>query len=158
MHVDVGVTTPLFFAPIIAVTVPGVLSKLAWANIYVIVNGHSVIQPAKVPIDTLTIVRDGFSSETAYKSRGTPGEILALAQSYHMRLRMTDLPAGYRSGSFLDFHREHLRQLFRYGDACAEQGKLWTSAKTSIKRNLSDYLAESQARSACPAVVLAATN
>lgn len=155
MHVDGSITTPLFFAPIIAVTMPGAWSKLARANIYVIVNGHLVIQPAKVPIDTLTILRDSFSAETAYKTKGTLGEIAGLARFYHMHLRMTSLPAGYSSGSFLDFHREHLRQLFRYGEACAEQGELWTSITAAVKRNLSPYLDETQARSACPAVVLA---
>lgn len=154
MDVDGSVTTPLFLAPIVAQMVPDAGVELVGANVYVIVNGHLAMRPEEVPLNTLKVLQRSFSAGLTYKTRDALGEIIGLTQLDHMHLRMTYLPTAYPSGSFLDFHHAHLQQLFRYGEACAEQKQLWTSVAASVERNVYRHRNALQAASACPAVAL----
>jgi len=154
MHVDGSVTTPLFVAPLIAQTVPAVHANLASADVYVIVNGHLAMRPDEVPVNTLKVLERSYSAGLTYETRDALNTVIALAQRDGMHLHMTFLPTTYPSGSFLDFHREHLRQLFGYGEECAKEGLLWTSVAASIQRNVYRHSNAKKAASACPAAVL----
>lgn len=153
MHVDGSVTTPLFIAPLIAVTTPGVGSQLAGAHVYVIVNGHLGMRPVKVPVNTLKILEGSFSAELVYGTRAAVDAVISLARRDHMDFLLTSMPSNYPSGDFLDFHRRHLLQLFDYGQSCAAHGLLWTSVLQSVKRDVHLSI-DATPSTACPAVGL----
>ncbi|TAN03355.1 MAG: hypothetical protein EPN36_13080 [Rhodanobacteraceae bacterium] len=154
MHVDGSVTTPLFAAPLIAHVMTAEGSELKGANLYVIVNGKLAMEPKETPINTIRILMESFSAQITYKTRDALTLVLALAHRDHMHFRLADIPVEYPSGSFLDFHRAHLRQLFDYGETCARQGLLWADAMQSIRHTLYRYPNESTVRTDCPAAVL----
>lgn len=156
MDVDGSVTTPVFIGPIIAQMVPDAGAELAGADVYVIVNGRLAMRPAEVPVNTIDVLRRSFSAGLTYKTRDALGVIMALTRPNHMHLQMTYLPTVYPSGSFLDFHRAHLHQLFRYGERCAMAGQLWASVTASVERNVYGQNDIDHAASACPAAALAA--
>lgn len=154
MHVDGSVTTPLFAVPLIAHVLTEGGSELNGANLYAIVNGKLAMQPEETPINTIKILIDSFSAQITYKTRDALALVIALARRNHMHFRLTDIPVEYPSGSFLDFHRAHLRQLFGYGESCAKQGLLWTNPEQSIRHNLYRHPDEAALRAACPAAAL----
>jgi predicted acylesterase/phospholipase RssA len=150
MHVDGSVTTPLFFGPIIAPTVPGVRAELADANVYVIVNGALAMEPKESSVSTFSVLANSFSAQITYKTRDALTLILDTAHRNDMRLFMTEIPTGYSAGSYLDFSRAHLDKLFGYGESCAAQGLLWTTVEQSIQRNLRARSTEVSKDNLCP--------
>lgn len=154
MHVDGSVTTPLFIAPLIAQTVQGNEAEAEGANVYVIINGRLAMRPRETPINTLQVLKESFSAQLTYKTRDALGLIMALSHRNHMAFHLTDIPVGYPAGSFLDFHRKHMQQLFDYGEACAAEGLLWTSPEQTIRRDLYGKADEAQVTTACPAPAL----
>lgn len=154
MHVDGSVTTPLFVFPLAAQTLPNHQLPLAGGTIYVIVDGRLAMRPRKVPINTFKELKDSFSAQLTYKTRDALGLVQALAQRAHMHFRLTSIPVGYPAGSFLGFGRQHLRQLFAYGEACAASGLLWTDLAGSVERNIYRHAEAATHSLECPAAGL----
>lgn len=151
LHVDGSVTTPLFFGPLIASTVPGVRKELAGANLYVVIDGALAMEPKETSVGPLSVLTHSFSAQITYKTRDALTLILDDARRNQMQFLMTEIPTGYPAGSYLDFSRGHLRQLFEYGETCAQQGHLWTTPEQSIHRNLRPRQADITQGNACPA-------
>lgn len=151
MHVDGSVTTPLFILPLIAPTVINKGLQLEGGTIYVIVNGRLAMTPMETPINTLKELVESFSAQMTYKTRDAVVLARGLAYRSHMQFRITSIPVGYPAGSFLDFQRQHIRQLFSYGESCAAQGLLWTSVAKSIERNVYRHIEAAPFTLACPA-------
>ena len=151
MHVDGSVTTPLFILPLIAPTVIDKGLQLQGGTIYVIVNGRLAMTPKSTPVSTLKELVESFSAQMTYKTRDAVVLARGLAQRSHMQFRISSIPVGYPAGSFLDFHRQHIRQLFSYGESCAAQGLLWTSVAKSIERNIYRAIGEAPFTMSCPA-------
>jgi predicted acylesterase/phospholipase RssA len=150
MHVDGGVTTPLFVLPLIAPTVIHQGLNLEGGTIYVIVNGQLAMTPMETPVNTLKELAESFSAQLTYKTRDAIVLARGLAYGSHMEFRITSIPVGYPAGSFLDFHPKHVRQLFSYGESCAAQGLLWTSVAKSIERNIYRRAGVASSTVACP--------
>lgn len=150
MHVDGSVTTPLFIAPLIAVTTDGVGSQLDGAHVYVIVNGHLGMRPVETPINTLKVLEASFSAELVYGTRDSVDAVISLARRDHMDFLLTSMPSDYPSGDFLDFHEQHLQQLFDYGQSCAARGLLWTNVSQAVARDVHLSL-DGATSTACPA-------
>lgn len=157
MHVDGDVTTPLFAAPLIAHILPAQRSEFDGANLYVIVNGRLATQPQETPLDTFRILADSLSAQLTYKTRDALSLVLDLAQRDGMRFHFTEIPAEYPSGDFLDFSRKHLGQLFDYGEGCAMQGLLWTSADQALHQDIYRHAGEAATSNACPATTAQAS-
>lgn len=151
MHVDGSVTTPLFILPLIAPTVINKGLQLEGGTIYVIVNGRLAMTPMETPVNTLKELVESFSAQMTYKTRDALVLTRGLAYRSHMQFRITSIPVGYPAGSFLDFQRQHIRQLFSYGESCAAQGLLWTSVAKSIERNVYHHIEAAPFTLACPA-------
>lgn len=152
MQVDGSITTPLFIAPVIALTTPAE-SGLSGAHVYVIVNGRMGRAPSETPVNTMRILADSFSAQLIYNTREAFNGVMALAQRDQMQMVFTSIPSSYPAGSFLNFHRKHLLQLFDYGEACARHGMLWTSAALSVvQRDVYQDL-DDRANSLCPGAV-----
>lgn len=154
MHVDGSVTTPLFILPLIAPTIVHDSPELSGGTIYVIVDGKLGKRPSETPVNTFRELVDSFSAQITYKTREALTMTLTLAHRQHMHLLLTSIPIGYPTGSFLDFHRAHLRQLFSYGERCAARGLLWTSFTGSVERNLYWGNGAALSPTICPASAL----
>jgi predicted acylesterase/phospholipase RssA len=152
MHVDGSVTTPLFVLPLIAPTVMNKGLQLKGGTIYVIVNGQLAMAPRATPVNTQRELVESFSAQMTYKTRDAVVLARGLAYRSHMQFRIASIPVGYPAGSFLDFHRRHIRQLFSYGESCAAQGQLWTSVAKSIERNIYHGTGEVPLTMSCPAL------
>lgn len=151
MHVDGGVTTSLFAAPLIAQILPADLGLLNGAHLYVIVNGQLVAAPASTRLSTPAILERSFSAQTTYKTRETLVLTLGFADRYGMQLRISEIPGDYPFGSFIDFRPRHLRALFDYAAACAAQERLWMTPAQSLHRNLGPPRPSPGGPVACPA-------
>lgn len=153
MHVDGSVTTPLFILPLIAPTVITKGLQLEDGTIYVIANGQLAMRPRRTPVNTLKELAASFSAQLTYKTRDAMVLARDIARRNHMRFRVSSIPVGYPAGSFLDFRRKHIRQLFSYGESCAARGLLWTSVVKSIERNIYRHVGATPSTTACPGSV-----
>jgi predicted acylesterase/phospholipase RssA len=151
MHVDGGVTTSLFAAPLIAQILPVNLTLLHGAHLYVIVNGQLVAAPSTTRLSTPAILERSFSAQTTYKTRETLALTLGFAERYGLHLRVSEIPGDYPFGSFIDFRPQHLRALFDYAAGCAAQGRLWMTPAQSIRRNLEPPRPSARGAVDCPA-------
>jgi hypothetical protein len=153
MHVDGGVTTSLFAAPLIAQILPADLGLLRGAHLYVIVNGQLATVPSTTRLSTPAILERSFSAQTTYKTRETLALTLGFAHRYGLDLKVSDVPVDYPFGSFIDFRPQHLRALFDYAEGCAAQRRLWMTPEQSLKRNLEPPPPSTSATAAvaCPA-------
>lgn len=154
MHVDGGITTPLFITPLIQQTVSWSGPELEGGSVYVIVNGQLAIRPVETPVHTLKILERSFSAQLSYKTQDALGLVYALTRANHMDFQLADIPAGYTAGSFLDFHQEHLHRLFDFGEGCAKQGLLWASVEQSLHSNFDHDVNDAS----CPAAVMQAAH
>jgi predicted acylesterase/phospholipase RssA len=151
MHVDGGVTTPLFTAPLIAQILPDEqLQLLRGANLYVIVNGQLAITPTTTPYNTLDVLARSFTAELTYKTREALVLTLAFTRKRDMQFHLTAIPVDYPFRSFVDFEPSHMRALFDFGAGCAARGLLWVSAEQSLRRNVDPRRSDAPGTTACP--------
>ncbi|HET7222624.1 MAG TPA: hypothetical protein VFI81_05465, partial [Rhodanobacteraceae bacterium] len=106
--------------------------------------------PVETPVNTLKELAESFSAQLTYKTRDAVVLARGLAYRSHMQFRISSIPVGYPAGNFLDFHQEHIRQLFSYGESCAAQGLLWTSVAKSIERNIYQHVGATPSTTTCP--------
>lgn len=151
MHVDGGVTTPLFIAPMVARVSPDLGTEPGNGNVYVIVNGAPAVRPEEVSINTFKVLQTSLAAGLTYRTRDALGTIMELSRRNQMKLHVTYMPTAYPAGSFLDFRGEHLRGLFQYGEHCAAQARLWTSIATFLDRNIYQPADTRASAEACPA-------
>lgn len=151
MHVDGGVTTSLFAAPLTAQLLPRSSPSLPRANLYVIVNGKLASAPRATPVNTIGMLARAFSADFTYKSRDAVLLAVLYSRSRGMQLRMTEIPPAYPYESFVDFRPAHMRRLFDYGADCAAHGLLWETAEASLARNMRSYPVAGGGPPACPA-------
>ena len=158
MHADGGVTVPFFVAPEAAFVTEFDSSWLAGANIYVLVNGQLGSAPRTTRFGSVPILSRSFSAELKHMSRTGLALTAGFAQRYGMAFRFTEIPVDYPDSSSFDFRQSHMRELFRYGAECAQEGRLWTTVDQAIARGEraissqreSRQAAEPQAIPPCP--------
>lgn len=150
MHVDGGVTTSLFAAPLTALLFPQSSPILPKANLYVVINGKLASPPRRTPDNTIDMLARAFSADFTYKSRDALLLAVIYARSRHMRLHLTEIPPAYPYESFVDFRPESMRRLFDFGADCAAKGLLWETAEQSLRRNMSSLRPTDAGSPSCP--------
>jgi predicted acylesterase/phospholipase RssA len=150
LHVDGGVTTTLFAAPLMAAFHPYRLELLRGAKLYMIVNGQLAQKPAKTPVNTPQILARSLSAGMTYRTREAIGDAIELSQQLGMTLRLTEIPIGYPKGSYVDFNSIYRRTLFNYGNDCATAGMLWVTPEQSVRRNGRPVLEATAGKFDCP--------
>lgn len=151
LHVDGGVTTPVFIEPLIAGVQPTELPPLRGAHLYMIVNGALAQPPATTPLNTLDVMGRSFAAGLSYRTREAVAIMAALARQLDMRFDMADIPAEYPTGSFVDFDAVRMRALFDFGERCAARGLLWQSPEQSLDNNMQPHAALPAGMPLCPA-------
>ncbi len=156
LHVDGGVTTTLFAAPLMAAFHPHRLEPLRGAKLYLIINGLLAHEPVKTPINTPRILASSLSAGMTYRTREAIGDAIELSRQLDMTLRLTEIPIGYPKESFVDFSSLYMQTLFMYGADCAAAGKLWVTPEQSVQRNGRPLSEATVGPFACPAANLPA--
>ncbi len=134
MHVDGGTTVPFFFAPEVAQIVPGQLTGLAGASLYVLMNTQLGGVPETAAGRLGPIMARSSATVLTYMSRTELQLAAAFAHEREMNFRLTEIPVDYPFGGSIDFSPTAMRALFDYGERCAEQGLLWTTPAGALHR------------------------
>ncbi len=156
LHVDGGITTPLFFAPLMAVFHPTYLQDLRGAHLYLVVNGQLAHEPETTTLHTPTILARSLSAGTTYRTREAINDAISLVRQSDMTLHLTEIPADYPEDNFVDFSARHMRSLFDYGLSCAQRNLLWVTPEQSVRRNLRILHAPAVGTPRCPGDLVAA--
>jgi hypothetical protein len=151
LHVDGGVTTPVFIEPLIAGVQPTELPPLQGANLYMIINGALARAPSTTALNTLDVLAGSFEAGLTYRTREAVAITAGLARQLGMRLRMTEIPADYPVTSFVNFDAEPMHALFDFGARCSAEGQLWLSPEQSIEINMRPSAAPAASVPLCPA-------
>ena len=157
MHVDGGVTTSLFAAPLTAQLLPRPAPALPRANLYVVINGKLASAPRRTPVNTIGMLARAFSADFTYKSRDALLLAVIYSRSRHMQLHLTEIPPAYPYESFVDFRPASMRRLFDFGADCAGRGLLWETAEQSLERNMAAYQPLPSGPPACPGAATGST-
>ncbi len=153
LHVDGGVTTPIFIFPLVAGLRPQDLAPLRGADVYIIINGKLASPPDRTPINTVDVVSRSISAGITAATRSTVVESQAIARQMGMELRITQIPPGYPSSADFDFGTRHMRALFAYGERCAALGMLWMTPTQANMLNMEARPHEQLDPRRCPAGV-----
>ena len=155
LHVDGGVTTPVFIFPLVAGLRPRDLAPLRGADVYVIINGKLASAPMKTPINTINVFSRSISAGITSATRAMIVEAQGIARQMDMRLRVTQIPPGFPSSADFNFGPRRMRALFSYGERCAARGLLWMTPTQANMLNMKARSREEPASPACPAVAAA---
>jgi len=132
MHVDGGVTTPLFVAPDIIVLRGSGPEALRGANAYVISNAQLTRPARTTPADTASIASRSLSAVLDHLTRDALLQAEDFATRNGMHFRFTTIPHAYPDGGSLAFNQNNMSALFEYGRSCAAQGLIWLDAAEQV--------------------------
>ena len=158
MHVDGGVTTAVFSAPLIAGIQSTDLPLLRGAHLYMIVNGQLARTPQTTRYNTVDILANALAAELTYKTREAIVDNIAASRRLGMQFQLTEVPVDYPQASFIDFDQAHMQALYDYAADCAARGLLWLTPDQSIRRNMGAHHAPVSGVPACPAAAPASSH
>jgi predicted acylesterase/phospholipase RssA len=151
LHADGGTTTSFFIAPSVAEFLPGPITALRGANLYVIVNGQLGEAATTTPIGTLNIVRRGITAGLNSGVRANLQIAASFARRNELSIEVTDIPSAYRFRGSLDLQPTAMKSLFQYAARCAATQQIWTTPHALIEDSQQLSSAESDASVPCPA-------
>ena len=154
MHVDGGVTTPLFLGPEVAAADGS--GEPPHMNIYVLVNSQLGSRASTTPVHTLSILKRGLNALLGSSSRGAVEVALAESKRVGLTLHVTEIPDDYPFAGSLDMEPSAMAALFAFGKRCAVAEQLWSSAAQALSQasRLSSVLASVPPACPAPAFVL----
>jgi hypothetical protein len=158
MHVDGGVTTSVFSAPLIAGIQSTDLPLLRGAHLYMIVNGQLARTPQTTRYNTVDILANALAAELTYKTREAIVDNIAASRRLGMQFQLTEVPVDYPQASFIDFDQAHMQALYDYAADCAARGLLWLTPEQSVRRNMGAHHAPVSGVPACPAAAQASSH
>ena len=150
MHVDGGVTTPLFAAPLITQLLPSDDLALRGANMYVLINTKLQVRPTTTPPKTFDVLARSLDAGLTYRTRSALAMTIDFARARAMSLHVASIPVQFKYDSFVDFAPSTMHRLFDYALRCATNGQVWNTPSSSVRLNaLRADSAESDAEQ-CP--------
>jgi predicted acylesterase/phospholipase RssA len=153
LHADGGTTTSFFIAPDVAEFLPGPITALRGANLYVIVNGQLGAAATTTPIGMLNILRRGITAGLNSGVRANLQIASSFARRNELSIAVTDIPNAYRFRGPLDLQPTAMKSLFQYAARCAAARKIWTTPHALIEESQHFSSAESDASVPCPAAL-----
>jgi predicted acylesterase/phospholipase RssA len=151
LHADGGTTTSFFIAPEVAEFLPGPITALSGANLYVIVNGQLGVAPTTTTIGTLNILRRGITAGLNSGVRANLQIASSFARRNALSIEVTDIPSAYRFRGPLDLQPTAMKSLFQYAARCAAARQIWTSPHALIEESQRFSSTESGGTIPCPA-------
>ena len=133
MHVDGSVTTPFFIVPEATFLMGMDPALLQGGRMYVLVNGQLAGAPKTTRIHTIPILSHSFAATLKSTSRMTLIATAEFAAHYNMSFSFTEIPIDHGPVDPLDFRRSTMQSLMRYGERCAESGRLWLTVDQAVR-------------------------
>ncbi len=130
-HVDGTATVPFFIPPAL-LQLPEDAAHGSPPSVYVIVDGRLGEAPVSTPLRFRTIVSRSISAGLTHMLRATLELTATSAQQQGARLQYSAIPAAYPNLAPFDFRAAPMRQLFQYGNDCAQAGRLWISSSRAV--------------------------
>ncbi len=150
MHVDGGVTTSIFTAPLIFGIQSTLHEEMQGAHVYMIINGQLARVPHTTRYNTMDIISSALAAEMTYKTREAIIDNIAAAKISAMQFRLTAIPMDYPNSSFINFEPAHMHALFIYGRDCAVRGMAWTTPTQFSDQQTSSPQQHPPGVTACP--------
>jgi predicted acylesterase/phospholipase RssA len=151
LHVDGGTTASFFIAPEVAEFLPGPLTALRGANLYVILNGQMDAVAMTTRIGLLNIIRRGLATRLNSSTRAELQNAASLARRNEMNIEVTDIPSTYPFQGALDLQPSAMKSLFRFAADCAAAGQIWTTPLAVMEASQKDSSPKSDGSAQCPA-------
>lgn len=128
MHVDGGVSTPLFLMPAALLRWRRLGRRLRRGRVHVLVNtvldGEARTTTANLP----TVLMRSFDTMLRYSYHQALATAAAFCAGAGLPLTVASIPAGPETASLMNFDTEAMRRSFAAGHAHAADPALWTTA------------------------------
>lgn len=135
MQVDGSASSSFLFAPGVVTILPGRIKLLDDANVYLVINGHLRERRETTRNSTAAILIRSADTVLVSDSRSRVKLVEAFAQRQGADLRVAEIPASYPLGDFTaDLQPAAMRTLFAYGERCAREHKVWSTALAVLNR------------------------
>ena len=129
MHVDGSTSASILFAPEMISILPDQLAPLHGANVYLVINGHLRSKAITTSTRTLPILERSVTTALDSDARARVELVYSFAQRHDMHLEVTEIPTSYPLGGFVaDLDPPRMKSLFKYGERCATEGRIWGHA------------------------------
>ncbi len=152
MQVDGSASSTFLFAPGVVTILPGRIKLLDGAHVYLIINGHLRERPQTTPNSTTAILVRSADTVLVSDSRSRVKLADAFAQRQGADLKVTGIPASYPlEGTAADLEPAAMRALFIYGERCAREHKVWSTALAVLNRVGRFHRATHRQPPPCPA-------
>jgi len=129
VHVD-GTTSVPFLVPLAFIErSPDASGRLHGTEVYIIVDGRLIEQPAAIRLRTGSNPSRSVSAGLNHRFRTTLELTATDAQREGAQLQFAAIPVAYPQLDLFDFRTPTMRSLFQYGYTCAQAGRLWLSTR-----------------------------
>jgi hypothetical protein len=125
MHVDGGVTAPLFVMPESMLRWRKLGSRLRRSRIYVLVNTVLEQAPRTTAPNLAAILIRSFETILRFSYRQALGTVAAFCAGYDLPLSVTSIPDAWDTGNLLVFDTANMRRIFDAAVERAQGPDLW---------------------------------
>ncbi len=129
LHVDGGVSSPLFIVPESLLTAPGIGEALRGATIYVIVNTSLTPTPRTTSTNRIAVMVRSFETMLHFSYRHALEAVEAFCRSADLNLWVAAAPSDPKDNGMLRFDTPSMREAFVAGRRLARAGHAWSPAK-----------------------------
>lgn len=151
MHVDGSATSAFLFAPGIVSILPGKITALRNANVYLVINGHLRVRQKTTQNLAAQILMRSIDTELTSDSRTRVKLAYSFAVRQGAHLSVTDIPMSYRLGGFTSaLEPARMKALFAYGERCATERRVWGNALAILNRVARRHVHPSGGNAKCP--------
>ena len=149
-HVDGAPTMPFFVPPAFVQTPPGTFDGTHQTGVYVIIDGPLSESLRATRLTARAILSRTIHAGLDHMLLTTLELTAATAHLQGATLHYAAVSSAYPRLDPLDFRADAMRPLFRYGDECAQEGRLWTPFRRTGDDSRTVPIAETQ-EVPCPA-------
>jgi hypothetical protein len=135
MQVDGSASSSFLFAPGVVTILPGRIKLLDGANVYLVINGHLRERRVTTRNSTAAILMRSADTVLVSDSRSRVKLVDAFAQRQGANLQVAEIPASYPlDGLTTDLKPAAMRAVFAYGERCAREHRVWSTALAVLNR------------------------
>jgi hypothetical protein len=127
MHVDGGVSTPLFVMPEALLRWRNLDQRMRGGRVYAIVNTVLEQAPRTTPLNLASILIRSFDTMLRFSYRHALGAAASFCRVNDLPFSFTAIPDAAENGNMLSFDTPSMRRIFDAGVALAQGPGLWTT-------------------------------
>ncbi|ATQ43305.1 patatin-like phospholipase family protein [Caulobacter mirabilis] len=138
LHVDGGVSTPLFLMPEAMLRWKKLGRRLHRGRVYVIVNTVLEQAPRTTQPNLPSVLMRSFDTMLRFSYRQALGLAATFCAGHNLPLSVTSILDDPNNGSMLNFDTASMKRVFDAAAARAEAGTLWTTPVAEQRAGLLD--------------------